>query len=1000
MPFNTLTRLPATTAIVTPAYEIKRWHPAVTTTVTTYTAVTLGTGVLVSGNTETSFGSVVVSTPTGTVLFPAAIDPSTLVGTTTTVTTPGYYTTELVPETTTLVLVPQPGWVGSAVSGESFYLGTFSFLVDPSAKGVVCGLNYAFRAGINSGYTDIPFAFFCSRGKWQIVEKGVLKTSPVAFTATTEFQIDSTSTGIHYYVNGAKVYEGGFSTGFELQADTSLYLTGDAIYNAVMVSMDPAPIVLHPDATLSGTGGITATPRPTAELASTGAVSVGFYAQNLDNYALPIELSGEGSLIHNEQYAEPIELAGAASISASGRFISALSGSLPAFTATIIDGLNFAEINSVFPSLESNMGDSALPVDYAGIYGFFGGLFSDIYVSSGQIGSIDSSFGNLSAVLGNGSHAEIRGTLSSLSIYAGEFARVEDYSGVCAVFGNGYSGSGTLLWNGQAILTVAHLAEKFVANPYDINLLFKTTLDLPRYWVDKVILHPNYTNNGAGVVTNDLAILVLQTPVDGRIARYDVNSDPIEKGAVFTRYGYSPRTSPMTGVIEAPVTWEWHYVTNIYEAFASYDTTAQIMLSSSVGEFLAYDYDNGTVQRDVLGGAMNIHNLGVPNEGGLRPGDSGSAGFVNGKIAGVATAFASAQPYDVNAVADGTYGELDLDTRMYSYNAWLRSVLATVFVTQTASFDGRLSFGMRITGTFIPPSYALLDMPEFTFSGFSGASLESTASSFTGAITGTWIELGEAGLPLTTFTLSATGRLIGSGVGALQAPMAWVVTAAGGARATDLVLPAFSLNGNGVNPYLGHAALHLPTWSFSATGKEVVVGHAELALFTPRLMWETAAMTFGGFTLAGTGSAGLNNSVAYTMNIVTNESTRYTNYPFMHIITIGGRPYGVAADGLYLLEGTTDNGLNISASVTTKQFDFESYHSKSISMLYLASDTLTSTTAIVDDVAMPANPSSFNGRRVKLSRGAKGRYWQFKIDNIVGLYGLELQPDELSRRIK
>jgi len=155
------------------------------------------------------------------------------------------------------------------------------------------------------------------------------------------------------------------------------------------------------------------------------------------------------------------------------------------------------------------------------------------------------------------------------------------------------------------------------------------------------------------------------------------------------------------------------------------------------------------------------------------------------------------------------------------------------------------------------------------------------------------------------------------------------------------------------------------------------------------------------FSLSSLVSESLSNSIAYVLNVHTTESWKYTNYPFMHIIHIAGKPYGVKADGLYLLEGATDSGTAINGTVTSKDTDFGIFASKNVHEAYLNSDTATTIQPTVDGVLAPsAYPSSFGGRKVDIARGLEGRYWKFKIDNIVKLEGLEITPVLRQRRVK
>jgi hypothetical protein len=68
--------------------------------------------------------------------------------------------------------------------------------------------------------------------------------------------------------------------------------------------------------------------------------------------------------------------------------------------------------------------------------------------------------------------------------------------------------------------------------------------------------------------------------------------------------------------------------------------------------------------------------------------------------------------------------------------------------------------------------------------------------------------------------------------------------------------------------------------------------------------------------------------------------------------------------------------------------------------MYVNGDDDYTITAYVDKIEQPSFSSGFSGRRVKLARGNKGRYWSFKIEGIYKLQGVEFMPDTMSRRVK
>ncbi|MDD5084219.1 MAG: hypothetical protein PHT88_04830 [Candidatus Moranbacteria bacterium] len=182
--------------------------------------------------------------------------------------------------------------------------------------------------------------------------------------------------------------------------------------------------------------------------------------------------------------------------------------------------------------------------------------------------------------------------------------------------------------------------------------------------------------------------------------------------------------------------------------------------------------------------------------------------------------------------------------------------------------------------------------------------------------------------------------------------------------------------------------------------------HIAGGAFHSQLLWMEIAG--GGFHtgLQATISTTLANAVAYVLNIHSTESTRYSNYPFLHIIAIGSKYYGVTGTGLYEINATiaTDAlpvaGTAINGKVTLKDTDFGDFHSKHVPYVYLNSDTATRVTPIVDGARKGTYASSFSGKKTKLGKGNSGRYWTFEIEHIIELQGAEFLPESRQRRVK
>lgn len=152
------------------------------------------------------------------------------------------------------------------------------------------------------------------------------------------------------------------------------------------------------------------------------------------------------------------------------------------------------------------------------------------------------------------------------------------------------------------------------------------------------------------------------------------------------------------------------------------------------------------------------------------------------------------------------------------------------------------------------------------------------------------------------------------------------------------------------------------------------------------------------------------------VNAVTAAVTRYANYPFNSMARVNTDYVGAADDGLYLLEGDTDDGDPIAAGMKTGLMDFGSADLKRVPNVYagltragrLVLKVVTASRA--DEApkerwyALKQNLRGGDvvGGRFELGRGIKSRYWQFEVINVDGddfeLDALDIDLVRLSRR--
>jgi hypothetical protein len=148
-------------------------------------------------------------------------------------------------------------------------------------------------------------------------------------------------------------------------------------------------------------------------------------------------------------------------------------------------------------------------------------------------------------------------------------------------------------------------------------------------------------------------------------------------------------------------------------------------------------------------------------------------------------------------------------------------------------------------------------------------------------------------------------------------------------------------------------------------------------------------------------------TIAYCVNTTTGALTRYTNFGFKRITRINGAYYGLKSNGLYLLEGATDNGTTIDVRARTGMFHANDYHIKRIQYAYLRENHYATNVSVTadDNDFYPTYTylSAFNGKRVKFAMGVSGIYWDFEFSNVSGgglnISAVEFRIDTTNRKV-
>ena len=133
----------------------------------------------------------------------------------------------------------------------------------------------------------------------------------------------------------------------------------------------------------------------------------------------------------------------------------------------------------------------------------------------------------------------------------------------------------------------------------------------------------------------------------------------------------------------------------------------------------------------------------------------------------------------------------------------------------------------------------------------------------------------------------------------------------------------------------------------------------------------------------------------WVMNTKTAGFSEYTNFPFNSFAELNGEYYGINEDGLYLLEGDTDNADPIQAAVRTGVLDMGTHYMKDVKAAHLgytSSGEIVVKVATVDRgekvehwyKAKPAVADAMRDGRAIVGRGLRSRYWQFELVNVQG----------------
>lgn len=312
---------------------------------------------------------------------------------------------------------------------------------------------------------------------------------------------------------------------------------------------------------------------------------------------------------------------------------------------------------------------------------------------------------------------------------------------------------------------------------------------------------------------------------------------------------------------------------------------------------------------------------------------------------------------------------------------------------------------------------AFLVAPSPTLTVTTGAHARATAPRPVLSASGTVTTWAKAALTAPSPTLSASGTVSGMASATLASPSPNLV-GYGGAVCSVTITGKATLTATGTTGSIGGAALSCPLFELTASATVQNHGSANLLAPSPRMGASAQAWLIApSAQLTSIGSAVITATYeAYAVNLghrnpeaTTNEVTRYTNFPFTHVVRYQNSYYGASSTGLYLLEGTTDDATPIPWSFKTGITDFDDAKQKTVAAAYFGGSMPPATTVTLfegDKVGVPYAQTTPRGAdlqnyRETFARGVKGRYYALGLSGTgdIELDDLDFEIKQLTRRI-
>jgi len=207
------------------------------------------------------------------------------------------------------------------------------------------------------------------------------------------------------------------------------------------------------------------------------------------------------------------------------------------------------------------------------------------------------------------------------------------------------------------------------------------------------------------------------------------------------------------------------------------------------------------------------------------------------------------------------------------------------------------------------------------------------------------------------------------------------------------------------------------TYNWTMSGAYVYGGAATVTYKSPRFypsggaVWNGVATVIYHSTTATSSpeNPNLDSFTAWAVNYQTGAVSRYDAMPATSCCFFNGVLYVTNAAGVYAVDNTSDQGVNINSSVDFGLTDFGKPEDKRVPALYLGASSsgslaVNARTNIgeLGYYGMDLSPAGWHGSRATLGRGVQARYWQFRVVSINGstmeIDAISLDPLILKRR--